>query len=136
MYPQNLWRFPCGFLIYHVNYKNAYFKHGYIYHFINLSDSTDQENPTHTHNCTVVYMPQCMSGNKCKELCTTVGANSYRWFHDGCCECVGNVCTNYGINESRCLDCPGIAIDIDEDMPADQLEYGENFADLSSPEKF
>ena len=31
----------------------------------------------------------------------------YRWFHDGCCECVGNTCINYGINESRCLECPG-----------------------------
>lgn len=32
---------------------------------------------------------------------------SCRWFHDGCCECVGHTCINYGINESRCLECPG-----------------------------
>ncbi len=31
----------------------------------------------------------------------------FRWFHDGCCECVGHTCINYGINESRCLECPG-----------------------------
>ena len=35
-----------------------------------------------------------------------MGASSYRWFHDGCCECVGQNCVNYGINESRCLKCP------------------------------
>lgn len=31
----------------------------------------------------------------------SMGAKSYRWFHDGCCECVGDRCMNYGINESR-----------------------------------
>lgn len=57
-------------------------------------------------NCTVAYMSQCMSWNKCKSSCQSMGASSYRWFHDGCCECVGSTCLNYGINESRCLDCP------------------------------
>jgi len=59
-----------------------------------------------TVNCTVAYMGQCMSWNKCKASCTSMGATSYRWFHDGCCECVGNQCINYGINQSRCNDCP------------------------------
>ncbi|XP_054717028.1 protein twisted gastrulation-like [Uloborus diversus] len=57
-------------------------------------------------NCTVAFMSQCMSWNKCKSACCSMGASSYRWFHDGCCECVGSTCLNYGINESRCLDCP------------------------------
>lgn len=30
----------------------------------------------------------------------------FSWFHDGCCECVGDKCLNYGINESRCPLCP------------------------------
>jgi hypothetical protein len=59
-----------------------------------------------TLNCTVAYMSQCMSWNKCKEGCRSMGASSYRWFHDGCCECVGHTCINYGINDSRCLECP------------------------------
>jgi len=69
------------------------------------SDGIDQveEIPV---NCTVTYMSQCMSWNKCKASCTSMGASSYRWFHDGCCECVGKYCVNYGINESRCLQCP------------------------------
>lgn len=54
-----------------------------------------------TLNCTVAFMSQCLSWIKCKEQCQSMGANSYRWFHDGCCECVGEHCINYGINESR-----------------------------------
>lgn len=54
-----------------------------------------------TLNCTVAYMSQCMSWNKCKNSCKSTGAASYRWFHDGCCECIGQMCINYGINESK-----------------------------------
>ncbi|XP_046387154.1 twisted gastrulation protein homolog 1-A-like [Ischnura elegans] len=59
-----------------------------------------------TINCTVAFMSQCMSWNKCKTSCQSTGASSYRWFHDGCCQCVGHTCINYGLTESRCLDCP------------------------------
>eukprot|EP00493_Phyllostaurus_siculus_P010647 UN10793 len=45
-----------------------------------------------TVNCSVAYMGQCMSWNKCKASCRSMGASSYRWFHDGCCECVGSQC--------------------------------------------
>ena len=31
-----------------------------------------------------------------------MGAASYRWFNDGCCECIGHHCINYGLNEARC----------------------------------
>ncbi|KAF4519133.1 hypothetical protein B566_EDAN007406 [Ephemera danica] len=54
-----------------------------------------------TLNCTVAFQTQCMSWNKCRDTCISMGASSYRWFHDGCCECIGNTCINYGINESR-----------------------------------
>ncbi|CAG2120636.1 unnamed protein product, partial [Medioppia subpectinata] len=57
-------------------------------------------------NCTVAYMSQCMSWAKCKSSCTSMGATSYRWFHDKCCECIGSYCINYGINESQCIQCP------------------------------
>ena len=56
-------------------------------------------------NCTVAYMSNCMSTVSCRDHCTAMGASSYRWFHDGCCECVGPNCINYGINESRCSNC-------------------------------
>ncbi|CAN8000677.1 unnamed protein product [Ixodes pacificus] len=69
-------------------------------------------------NCTVAFMSQCMSLNKCRESCLSMGASSYRWFHDGCCQCVGSMCINYGINESRCLQCPYSKelMDLDEEQ--------------------
>lgn len=62
-------------------------------------------------NCTVAFMSQCTAWNKCKSACTSMGASSYRWFHDGCCECVGDTCLNYGMNTSKCLKCPDDADD-------------------------
>lgn len=84
-----------------------------------------------TLNCTVAYMAQCMSLNKCSESCSSMGSSSYRWFHDGCCECVGSTCINYGINESRCLECPETKISdgndntLDGAPNPDELDYGE-----------
>lgn len=78
-----------------------------------------------------------MSWNKCRESCQSMGASSYRWFHDGCCECVGDTCINYGVNESRCLDCngnnlnepvsTGQSTDIDDD---EEMDYGEELDNL------
>ncbi|GBP25828.1 Protein twisted gastrulation [Eumeta japonica] len=83
-----------------------------------------------TFNCTVAYMSQCMSCDKCRASCRSMGANSIRWFHDGCCECIGEKCLYYGINESRCLACPGgrggSAASVGEDLSYDDLDYGED----------
>ncbi|XP_044269792.1 protein twisted gastrulation-like [Tribolium madens] len=76
-----------------------------------------------TLNCTVAFMSKCMSLTKCRAGCQTMGASSYRWFHDGCCECIGQHCINYGINESRCRECP-LKDEIEE---ADyDYDYGQN----------
>ncbi|KAH8291623.1 hypothetical protein KR018_007411 [Drosophila ironensis] len=56
--------------------------------------------------CTVIYVSSCIRANKCRLQCESMGASSYRWFHNGCCECVGEHCPRYGINESRCRACP------------------------------
>ncbi|XP_043287657.1 protein twisted gastrulation-like [Venturia canescens] len=82
-----------------------------------------------TVNCTVAFMAQCGSWNKCKNSCQSMGASSYRWFHDGCCECVGDTCINYGINESRCTRCPN---DDDEDNEIDdEYDYGQDAEELT-----
>ncbi|XP_003693715.1 twisted gastrulation protein homolog 1-A-like isoform X1 [Apis florea] len=82
-----------------------------------------------TVNCTVAFMAQCNSWNKCRASCQSMGASSYRWFHDGCCECIGDTCINYGINESRCIHCP---IDKEEDDLKDQYDdYGQDEDDLT-----
>jgi len=80
-----------------------------------------------TVNCTVAYIAQCMSWNKCKAACTSMGASSYRWFHDGCCECVGQECINYGINQSRCTDCP--LFDNEDELTDAELEELVNLPD-------
>lgn len=109
-----------------------------------------------TYNCTVAYMSQCLSSNKCKQNCESMGATSFRWvflwipmiirmpmnaygsnsylyrlfrwFYDGCCECVGSTCLNYGIKESRCSKCPESKDDdaLDELPPDEELDFGEN----------
>lgn len=100
-----------------------------------LDTSTEvQEFVSGTVNCTVVFLMQCLSWNKCKANCQSMGAMSYRWFHDGCCECVGSTCLNYGINDNRCGSCPMIG---DEDLDAllldeDELDYGEEFDNIEN----
>jgi hypothetical protein len=68
---------------------------------------------TSTLNCTVVFLSQCMAEKKCEISCRSMGASAYRWFTDGCCECVGHGCVSYGINESRCEMC---SYDDDDDQ--------------------
>lgn len=91
--------------------------YNYEWHVFSFPTETDEdgEQSTAVRNCTVLYLDQCTSWNKCRQTCQKTGATSYRWFHDGCCECVGAYCLNYGINESRCTQCPEPGCD-NEDM--------------------
>ncbi|XP_065226820.1 twisted gastrulation protein homolog 1-B-like [Planococcus citri] len=75
-----------------------------------------------TFNCSVAFMASCMPWNKCRASCQSMGANSYRWFHDGCCECIGEKCPDYGINESKCAQCPSPVIV----LPDAELDFGED----------
>ncbi|KAL3274767.1 hypothetical protein HHI36_019553 [Cryptolaemus montrouzieri] len=56
-------------------------------------------------NCTVAFQTGCTSITKCRNICSSMGATGYRWFHDGCCECVGENCLNFGLNENKCRQC-------------------------------
>ncbi|KFD57372.1 hypothetical protein M514_01883, partial [Trichuris suis] len=56
-------------------------------------------------NCTVAFLKQCLSVEKCRSACASLGASSYRWFHTGCCECVGQSCIDFGIREGLCEEC-------------------------------
>ncbi|KAH8380006.1 hypothetical protein KR009_008483 [Drosophila setifemur] len=92
---------------------------GYTYNWSVVSFSLDDlhsSDPSESGlNCTVLYLDQCTSWNKCRQTCLKTGATSYRWFHDGCCECVGEHCVNYGINESRCRLCPEPGVEEEEE---------------------
>ncbi|XP_069490122.1 twisted gastrulation protein homolog 1-like isoform X2 [Ambystoma mexicanum] len=56
--------------------------------------------------CTVLYFDSCMSMKQCRQSCESVGASSYRWFHNACCECVGPDCLAYGSKDASCQACP------------------------------
>jgi len=59
------------------------------------------------HNCTVAYMATCLSLNKCRVSCQSMGAARYRWFHEhGCCECIGSTCLDFGKGDAHCSACP------------------------------
>ncbi len=77
-----------------------------------IQETVLKNEPT-TQNCTVVFLSQCMAEKKCEISCRSMGASAYRWFTDGCCECVGHGCVSYGINESRCEMC---SYDDDDDQ--------------------
>lgn len=53
-------------------------------------------------NCTVAFINRHLSMAKCKRSCITMGASFFRWFQDGCCECVGKYCFYYGLNKPKC----------------------------------
>lgn len=73
---------------------------------------------TDYHNCTVAFMSQCISLNKCSQSCESMGAAGYRWFNEhGCCECIGSSCVGYGMGEPRCLDCPTEKDELMHDAP-------------------
>ncbi|KAH3692547.1 hypothetical protein DPMN_193096 [Dreissena polymorpha] len=40
--------------------------------------------------------------------CRSMGASRYRWtHHEGCCQCIGHTCIDYGYNKPLCLQCKG-----------------------------
>ncbi|KAL4234077.1 hypothetical protein ACF0H5_005731 [Mactra antiquata] len=79
------------------------------------SETDEITSPHSMTNCTVAFMSKCMSMKKCKQSCKSMGAAKYRWFHsEGCCQCIGNTCIDYGLNEPMCLECKA---DEDEDVP-------------------
>ena len=102
------------------------------------NQSVDPNPSIVTFNCTVTFHPQCMAENKCEKSCQSMGAYQYRWFQNGCCECVGHHCKNYGINEPKCLECgddEDDELEVDEltDEEIDQLsaQYESEIQDLS-----
>ncbi len=72
------------------------------------------EEPPDDRPCSVVYHGQCVAEEKCEALCRSAGAGKYRWFPNGCCECVGEECRGYGAEEIRCNVCEKEVDDNDE----------------------
>lgn len=53
--------------------------------------------------CITAFINKHLHLDQCRRYCTSLGSSYFRWFHDGCCECVGKYCLNYGIDEPKCL---------------------------------
>lgn len=73
-----------------------------------------------TFNCTVAFLKNEIGDRKCEKSCMSMGASSYRWFNNGCCECVGHGCLKYGVNEPRCA-----SFDLEENEDEQQMDYLE-----------
>lgn len=67
-------------------------------------------------NCTVVFMKKCMPNDECHNHCKSLGASAIRWFHTGCCQCVGQFCVDFGINENLCQECRHLEYEKDSDQ--------------------
>lgn len=67
-----------------------------------IKDKKDQNST----KCSVIFLNKCMALNKCSNFCRSTGASSYRWFHSGCCECIGSNCPVHGLKKNRCRFCP------------------------------
>lgn len=52
--------------------------------------------------CRVAFINKQLSMTKCKSYCHSMGATAFRWFNEGCCQCVGEYCINYGFDEPKC----------------------------------
>ena len=88
-----------------------------------------------TFNCTVAFLKNEIGDRKCEKSCMSMGASSYRWFNNGCCQCVGHGCIQYGVNEARCSFVHGTLI---EDSllqpPIEEDEDEMSYFDLSDEE--
>ncbi|XP_053324127.1 twisted gastrulation protein homolog 1-A-like [Spea bombifrons] len=99
------------------------FRHGWSSHSLPVSEELGQKSHTDhillgDHSvvatptmvnmsavCTVMYFNPCMSMRRCHQSCESVGSPRYRWFHNGCCQCVGPDCYGYGSKEAMCQQC-------------------------------
>lgn len=55
--------------------------------------------------CKVGFFHDCTTLDTCQDACHDLGSSRYRWFHNGCCECVGDRCTDHGKTKSLCKNC-------------------------------
>ncbi|XP_058876544.1 twisted gastrulation protein homolog 1-like [Acipenser ruthenus] len=55
--------------------------------------------------CSVLFFHDCLSLRGCLRGCESVGAPRSRWFHSGCCQCIGPDCLAYGVPHPACKSC-------------------------------
>ncbi|XP_060111383.1 twisted gastrulation protein homolog 1-B-like [Heteronotia binoei] len=55
--------------------------------------------------CQAIFFNECLSMSRCHAAGQSVGAWRYRWFHNGCCQCLGPDCRGYGGAQAQCSNC-------------------------------
>ena len=60
---------------------------------------------SHRHQCKVAFYNTCISKEDCISSCSSMGASKYRWFRNGCCQCIGSRCHDYGELNPLCKEC-------------------------------
>jgi hypothetical protein len=83
-------------------------------------------------NCTVAYIPDCMSLSKCLDICRNIGASGFRFFPDGCCQCFGNTCKDNGVDKTQCAKCPS---DEEPDFDEEELYIHRDVEDEQGAEQ-
>uniref|UniRef100_A0A1A9W651 Protein twisted gastrulation n=1 Tax=Glossina brevipalpis TaxID=37001 RepID=A0A1A9W651_9MUSC len=102
----------------------------------NTEDWTTINIPVNAGNhsdCIMIFANKCYDHRKCLEFCSSLGSDSYRWFLDGCCECVGINCFNYGLSENHCSNCPP-KDDIEDIKNLNDTDYEETYNEMNDLE--
>ncbi|XP_078367387.1 twisted gastrulation protein homolog 1-B-like [Oculina patagonica] len=67
---------------------------------VGKTDSSNNKNV-----CRVAFFDGCTTKEDCIASCTSMGSHRYRWFRNGCCQCVGHRCNDYGELRPLCKKC-------------------------------
>lgn len=60
---------------------------------------------SHRHQCKVAFYNTCITREDCISSCSSMGASKYRWFRNGCCQCIGSRCHDFGELNPLCKEC-------------------------------
>ncbi|XP_058956414.1 twisted gastrulation protein homolog 1-A-like [Pocillopora verrucosa] len=58
-----------------------------------------------SNHCKVAFFHRCVAKEDCIVSCGDMGSHRYRWFRNGCCQCVGHRCKDYGELQPLCQMC-------------------------------
>lgn len=59
----------------------------------------------HKRQCKVAFFDACITREDCITYCSNMGAIRYRWFRNGCCQCIDQRCLDYGELQPLCKNC-------------------------------
>lgn len=71
-----------------------------------LSPTAGKKGSSNNKNvCKVAFRDGCVAKENCIKVCSDLGSHRYRWFRNGCCQCIGYLCSDYGEKRPLCKKC-------------------------------